>query len=263
MRTVNFEHLRPGEIIAEQNRKSIIYLPLGPLEWHTPALPYGTDGFIAHEVACRSAEITGGVVLPTLFLGSDCPRSEEQLRNIGFSNTTQHIIGMDFPDNTLKSLYMGADVVSIVIKEHLRLLVRQGYKLIVLLSAHGAQTQGILIDEICKEFTDTTGSKVINGLKWMLDHSEMAKTIGHANISEASLMMYLTDDVELSELPDKNIKLKYTDWGILDASTIDGKDSGDHCVIHDPRDGSPELGKKYFDSMVEGLSASVIRCYGE
>ena len=38
-RTVQLERMRPGEILAERARCPIVYLPLGPLEWHGP----GTD----------------------------------------------------------------------------------------------------------------------------------------------------------------------------------------------------------------------------
>ena len=37
MRTVQMEFLRPDEIIAERDRKSIIYLPVDPMEWNDPA----------------------------------------------------------------------------------------------------------------------------------------------------------------------------------------------------------------------------------
>ena len=58
MRTVQFEYLRPEEIVEEQERCSIVYLPVGPLEWHGPAMPYGTDPLAAAEVARRAAKIT-------------------------------------------------------------------------------------------------------------------------------------------------------------------------------------------------------------
>ena len=38
MRTVQLEHMRPEEIVEQQKKKSIAYLPLGPLEWHTLAV---------------------------------------------------------------------------------------------------------------------------------------------------------------------------------------------------------------------------------
>ena len=49
MRTVQLELLRPGEILAERERCSIVYLPVGPLEWHGPAMPYGTDALLAQS----------------------------------------------------------------------------------------------------------------------------------------------------------------------------------------------------------------------
>lgn len=68
MRTVQLELLRPGEILAERERCSIVYLPVGPLEWHGPAMPYGTDALLAQSLARCAAERTGGVVMPTLFI---------------------------------------------------------------------------------------------------------------------------------------------------------------------------------------------------
>ena len=41
MRTVQLELLRPGEILAERERCSIVYLPVGPLEWPRHALRHG------------------------------------------------------------------------------------------------------------------------------------------------------------------------------------------------------------------------------
>ena len=55
MRTVQMEYLRPGEILAEKERFSVVYLPLGPLEWHGPAMPYGTDPLMAQELARAAA----------------------------------------------------------------------------------------------------------------------------------------------------------------------------------------------------------------
>lgn len=261
MRTVEFEHLRPSEIIDERKRRSIIYLPLGPLEWHTKALPFGTDGLIAHEIACEAARITGGVVLPVLYLGSDCMRSEEQLRRIGFEDTKQYVVGMDFPENSMKSLYMGIDVVAATVKEYLRSLIGHGYKLIVLVSAHGAWNQGVILDEICEEFTAFSDSRVINGLPLMIKEEEVARTLGHANISEASLMMYLTEDVDLSELPPRTERLKCADFGILDTETLSREDAEGAYVVNDPRDASEKLGKQYFDNMVRGLSSYVMQYY--
>ena len=61
MRTVRFELLRPDEILNEKKRCSIVYLPVGPLEWHGPHLPLGTDPLIAEAISRKVAEIVGGL----------------------------------------------------------------------------------------------------------------------------------------------------------------------------------------------------------
>ena len=89
MRTVQLEYLRPGEIMAEKERFSVVYLPIGPLEWHGPAMPYGTDPLAAQEVARAAARITGGVVMPTLFVGTERERPSYILEAKGFEDAQQ------------------------------------------------------------------------------------------------------------------------------------------------------------------------------
>lgn len=267
MRTVRLEHMRPDEILRAKEQRSLAYLPLGPLEWHTPALPYGTDPFLAHALACRAAERTGGVVMPPLFMGSDCPRPSWHLEKLGFEDTEQYIVGMDFPKNKTKSFYLPPELVALIVKAYVALLAEQGYRLIVIINGHGAATQGILIDEICKHFTNTTNSKVIDGVKAAFASQEAEDTnhsiFGHANISEASLMMYLTEDVDMSTLPGKEEKLAYADWGIVDRCALFGDVSSEGYVVNDPREGTTELGKQLLDEMVKNITEYVEREYTE
>ena len=129
MRKVQLELLRPGEILAERERCSIVYLPVGPLEWHGPAMPYGTDALLAQSLARCAAERTGGVVMPTLFIGTERERPASILRDKGFENPEQlYVLGMDVPKNSMKSFYAREDMFAVIVREHLRLLVQQGYQ---------------------------------------------------------------------------------------------------------------------------------------
>ena len=110
MRSVQFECLRPDEILEEQKNKSIVYLPIGPLEWHGPAMPFGTDPLAATEVARRAAAITGGVVIPTLYCGTERERSTQLLEDAGFSDTGIYIKGMDVPQNSMASFYTPEEI---------------------------------------------------------------------------------------------------------------------------------------------------------
>ncbi len=81
MREVRFELMRPDEILEEKKRLPLVFLPVGPLEWHGPHLPLGTDPLIAYEIAIRLAREIGGVVLPPFYLGdregTRCEHSEK------------------------------------------------------------------------------------------------------------------------------------------------------------------------------------------
>jgi len=111
-REVRVQFLRPGQIVAEKEKGSIVFLPLGPLEWHAPHLPLGTDPLNAQEASLRVAHKIGGVVLPTLFLGTERERSPEMLKSIGFKGD-EYIVGMAFPENTIPSFYVPEEILAV------------------------------------------------------------------------------------------------------------------------------------------------------
>lgn len=64
-----FEKLAPKQIEAALAQQSLVYLPLGALEYHGPHLPVGLDSFTAYELCLRAADQTGGLVFPPSFVG--------------------------------------------------------------------------------------------------------------------------------------------------------------------------------------------------
>ncbi len=263
MRTVQYERLRPGEILAEKARRSIVYLPIGPLEWHGPAMPYGTDPVAAAASACGAAAITGGVVLPPLYIGTERERSPQFLANAGFADTAQYIVGMDVPNNTMKSLYWPEEVFGVVVREYLHLLVQQGYKLIVLVNGHGADGQIATLERLAVEFSNTTPAKVIS-LIGLAPYDPADQDRGHATRLETSIQMYLdSDNVDLSQLPPADVKLKSTDWGIMDGCTFAGNPPADKCVLFDPRGATAEMGGKYVEASARYLAQVVNEAYGQ
>jgi len=88
---VEYELMTIGEILEAKRQASLAFAPVSPIEWHGPHLPVGTDGLHAHHVAVRVAREVGGVVLPTLFAGTETvlqsgPESD-QLRIASQSST--------------------------------------------------------------------------------------------------------------------------------------------------------------------------------
>ena len=64
------ELLRPDQIEATLAIRSLIYLPLGTIEWHCYHLPVGLDALTAQELCLRAADRTGGLVWPVLYYGT-------------------------------------------------------------------------------------------------------------------------------------------------------------------------------------------------
>lgn len=262
MRTVQLEFLRPGEILAEKERCSIVYLPVAPLEWHGPAMPYGTDPMIAQALARNAALRTGGVVMPTVYFGTERERPAYILEAKGFEDpNNMYVWGMDVPKNSMKSYYAREDIFAITIREYLRLLVVQGYKLIVIVNGHGALGQRATLDRLAVEFSHETDSRV---LYHMVDITadDFNPDFGHGTLVETSLIRYLHDEhVDLSELPPREVGLKYTDWGIADDNVFAGIPTPGDCVVFDPRDATPEYGEKCFNNALNNLCRLVQETY--
>jgi len=259
MRTVRFELLRPSEIIAEKERFPVAFQPLGPLEWHGPHLPYGTDPLHAETVAQRTAQAIGGVVMPTLYWGSERERSPKALQDLGFEGD-EWIIGMDFPANSMKSLYSMEDVFALVIRERLALVIAQGYKLIVLVNGHGATNHLATLDRLAKEYTGLTSAHVI--LTTPFDPVAVAAGgVGHADAIETSLMLALyPDSVDIPALPPLPDPLHNIDFGIVDGATFAGDPTPDYTLRPDSdprRNSSAEQGNAALDADVIRLSSQV------
>lgn len=263
MRTVRYEFLRPQEILDAQKEKSIVYLPLGPLEWHGPAMPFGTDPLAIEAAARKIAERAGGVVLPTLYAGTERERDPELLDALGFE-TDQYIVGQDFPKNTLPSMYMREEVFSLIVREYLRMLVKQKYKLVVILNGHGAVNQCQVLDRLATEFSNETDTKVVVMMANPIDGSMEFE--GHATKAEHAVQMYLDEtNVDLSLLPQKPERLKNCDWGIDGGNTYRLQPNADKTVEEecDPRDATFEIGREFFEKGVDVAVDRVIKIWEE
>lgn len=256
-RAYRYEEMRPDQLLAEIERTGVAYLPIGPLEWHGPAMPFGTDPLTAAAVAEGAVKRTGGVLLPTLYFGTERARTPDILRNIGFRGD-EYIIGQDFPKNTLPSMYAREEIFAAVVGEYLRMLEKQGFRLAVLVNGHGADGQNGSLDRLMRQFNGESGTmKVIVPSYFRPLNRADRVNMGHATVLETSLMMCLTDSVDLSKLPPKEVPLKNTDWGITDGDTYIGKANAEGTVKSDPRDSTAERGRKYLDLAIDLMTDAV------
>ncbi|MGI6114790.1 MULTISPECIES: creatininase family protein [unclassified Clostridium] len=263
MRTVRYELMRPEEVLARKAEKSVVYLPIGPVEWHGLALPFGTDPLMAQAIARQAARVGGGVVMPTLFLGTERERSPEDLHNMGFEDTDQYVVGMDFPGLAVKSMYAREEVFSLVVREQLRMMVALGYKLIVLVNGHGATNQGAVLERLAREFTGETQSTVMAIFPFSPEDLDNPAMGGHATLGETAGQLYLhPDSVDLTRLPPKGQPLEMKAHGMADGEAFAGRPNADFTVQYgDPREATAAQGEALFNRAVAYLVAQVDEKY--
>ena len=258
---VEFDLMRPPQIAEARRRCPVAFVPVGPLEWHGPHMPMGTDAISAHRVAVGAARQVGGVVLPPYFLGTDTVRpvdGPQSLRALGFEGH-ERIVGMDFPGNSVKSLYVDEGVLAVVIREIVRLLKLDPYRLIVIVNGHGAPNHMRALRRVAAEETDPPRVRVVfepaGGPPASASHDP-----GHANRGETAFVMNaLPQSVDLSALPPIGTPLRYRDYGIVNGAAFDGRPTPDFTVPHDadPRYATADEGAARHTRNVERLAAQV------
>jgi creatinine amidohydrolase len=256
-RVYRLQWLRPDEVAAERGRCPLVYLPIGPLEWHGPHLPLGTDPLQAEHTALALAEKVGGVVHPTLYIGTERERSPELLRDIGFSGD-EWIVGMDFPANSERSYYYEEDAFAIMIRFTLEQLAAHGYRLIVIVNGHGATNQIQHLQRLAAEFSQRGPAKVL--YTFDLD-AQTDDDAGHATITETAAVMALDKSrVDLNRLPLLGESLRNIEHAIVDAPTFAGQPEPERVVraLADPRRATVELGQKHFADTVDRISALIM-----
>jgi creatinine amidohydrolase len=128
--TRQIELLRPQQIEAALADRSLIYLPLGTIEWHCRHLPVGLDALTAHGLCMRAAERTGGLVWPVLYFGTGGGHG-------AFPWTVMMPTGIE---------------IEAILRFTLQRLSEMGVAEVVLFSGHFADEQLAMIDELSAEW---------------------------------------------------------------------------------------------------------------
>ncbi|TMI82519.1 MAG: creatininase family protein, partial [Bacillati bacterium ANGP1] len=232
------------------------------LEWHGPHLPLGTDGLHAHEVAVEVARRIGGIVLPTYFVGTETVRLNDQqaqgLAILGFEGT-ERVVGMDFPEFPVKSLYFEEGAFAVTVWEILRLLKADRYRLIVIVNGHGAVNHQRTLRRLAAEESERPNVWVEYTMAF-LPATPPISDPGHAEKIETSLMMAMRPElVDIASLPPTDVPLRYRDYGIVDGKAFDGNPTPDFTLRReaDPRDAAPDLGRKVLNAEVDCLVETV------
>lgn len=178
VRDVRLELLRPREIDAALHQRSLVYVPLGTVEWHCHHLPVGLDALNAHGVCVAAAERSGGVVYPTLYFGT----------------------GGDHGEYPWTVMLPTADHLVAIIEFALHRLDALGVQRVVLFSGHFADEQLAMIADIAARWNDSgRASKV---LATSINRAEgLPIAPDHAGVFETTMLSALHPDcVDLDEL---------------------------------------------------------------
>ncbi len=191
------ERLRPRQMVALREEVPLLYLPAGTMEWHERHMPLGTDGFTAHDMAVLAAEHTGGVVYPALYWGLD---------EYGTSASGTIRSGMDISaDLPLPgSIYrIGHETYERLLMEAVAEIFRAGYRLVALITGHGARGQEHTIRKVALRFNEAAGYPcVVVHSSWTFAAAVVPDGAGHAGRLETTLMAGLRPElVDPSELP--------------------------------------------------------------
>jgi creatinine amidohydrolase len=252
--------LLPHEIVAVRDAGAAAIVPVGPLEWHGPHLPLGTDPLHAREVATRVALAIGGIVLPPVFAGTEtvvpAAGRTHDLASMGLQDGDR-VIGMDFPGMALKSLYAEESSFALTMREVVRGLIDNGFRAVVIVNGHGATNHQSALERVAAEAEHAHGGTVVVhptfGIPLIEGHGD-----GHATRAETSVMLALYPDrVRLDLLPPRDEPLRYSRFAIVDGPAFGGEPGPGFTVRagYDPREATAQEGVEILDLEVANAVA--------
>jgi creatinine amidohydrolase len=268
-REIRFECLRPGQLLEERDRCPLIFIPVAPLEYHGPHLPVGMDPINATQCALGACRKLGkGVVLPTVYWGTERERPDWMLESLGFKKD-EWVVGMDFPTALWPSHYYSEHIFALVLANKIEMMIAHDYKVICIVNGHGAWNHMETIDRLAKHYSNTTDSNIIWKLAFLLDVSEK-NLAGHADVFETSLMMHYQDSVyngsklvDIGELPPSETPIRYPDFSIVDGAGFSENPSPGKVVQTDPREASAEKGKQIYEDTISMYATMVEEALSE
>lgn len=159
---------------------SIVYLPLGALEFHGPHLPVGLDGLTSHGVCVAAAQASGGIVLPTMYQGTGGEHSE-------YPWTLMMPSGQAVAENLMATL---------------RRLDDLGVETAVVLSGHFADEQRAMLRGIASDWLKDRSNSMRVITRSLADCDVSPVAPDHAGVFESLLLAAIHPDlVDVGKLP--------------------------------------------------------------
>lgn len=202
MKNKNLDHLKierlnPLEIDAALKQKSLIFIPLGAIEWHGLHLPIGLDSLTSQGICLQVADKAGGLVMPPFYYG--------------MSGTIWH--------HPYTILIEEESVFLNIIKTTLVRLEACGVKKAIIFTGHFTLKQLNALETLKQEWPTISKSLALSVFS-ISDCPSVEIDADHGAIFETSVLAELHPElVKLQNLPPKDI---------FPANDIDGNSKGDH-----------------------------------
>jgi creatinine amidohydrolase len=210
------EMLRPAQIRQALEERSLVYLPLGTIEWHCEHLPVGLDALTAHGLCMQAAELTGGVVWPALYYGTGGDHGRYPWTIM--MESSKHLVPL--------------------LRKTLNRLAELKVRRIVLFSGHFADGQLEMIDQLKTEY-DMPGTLDVRATA-VNRFDIFGFPPDHAGRFETTLLAGLwPDTVKLDALPVKTNREEGLDrhdpshplWGVIGADPRGATMSDGHSLV--------------------------------
>jgi creatinine amidohydrolase/Fe(II)-dependent formamide hydrolase-like protein len=179
-----WEQLKPAELEQALKTVPVAYLVVSPLEWHGEAMSFGTDPVIGMAIAEKAWRKTGGVLIPTLYLGAETEYHDWSPKGLadywGLEwNAKEHLPG---------SLYIRPTTLELVLREMLAFIEKEGFLTCVLVSGHGATEHVRVLKDIEERWQDRPMRVVYSKLPERKRSADMRYegSGSHADFAEAS-----------------------------------------------------------------------------
>ena len=216
-----FDRMRPSQIESVFKNYPIAYIPWGAIEYHGHHNPTGLDTHKAFHLCSDLAAEVGGLVFPPISLAA---------------NLISSYPGVDFPRHSIE---FSEKLIRSICEEYFEQLVKQGFKIVVLLSGHAGQPHLDIFKDVAQEYK----LKYPTVHFWSLAEFDILPddllVANHSALGETSLQLFYTPEtVDLDCLPkDRNI--------LLEIDAVSGKD---------PRPSSAAHGKNIANTFVREAS---------
>lgn len=227
------------EVEEYLNENDVVLLPVGSTEQHGKHMAIDTDAYTAHEISLRVAEKTGVLVAPT----------------VSYGYSPHHM-------NFKGSVTLTFQTLVNVLKEVCESLIHHGFNKIVVMNAHGGNTNPIR--QALKEIQDETGKRVYSVMVYPSPDgfgAEGTRVIeqeggGHACELETSVGLYLGHRILMDRAEnwtpehtsiDPKYRRKVAANYMFDEVTSIGS-------LGDPTLATKEKGKILVDSVVKDLA---------